>query len=200
MARSANSLCALLGSRICHDLISPIGAIGNGVELLGMAGGSSGPELELINASTVNANARIRFFRIAYGQAGAEQRIGRSEMVAVLKDYYVGTRMHVQWALTEGCSRSEARLALVLLQCLESAMPLGGNIHISRTDTAWRLQADADKTRITPELWDLLTEGDNGELNLTANQVQFALAPIAAKELGRTIRADISDRRMAVTF
>ncbi len=40
-------LIALVGSRICHDLVSPLGAIGNGVELLAMAGAMPGPELAL---------------------------------------------------------------------------------------------------------------------------------------------------------
>ena len=53
-------LAALVGSRICHDLISPIGAIGNGVELLSLTDGDTGAEMDLINESVQNANARIR--------------------------------------------------------------------------------------------------------------------------------------------
>jgi histidine phosphotransferase ChpT len=63
-------LAALIGSRICHDLISPIGAIGNGVELLLMEASGKGPELSLISESVAAANARIRFFRVAFGAAG----------------------------------------------------------------------------------------------------------------------------------
>ena len=70
-------LAALLGSRICHDLISPIGAIGNGLELLMMDGSAAGPEMALISESVGNANARIRFFRVAYGLAQGNQRLGR---------------------------------------------------------------------------------------------------------------------------
>ena len=51
-------LAALLGSRICHDLISPIGAIGNGLELLMMDPGTHGPEMSLISESVGHANAR----------------------------------------------------------------------------------------------------------------------------------------------
>ena len=54
-------LAALIGSRICHDLISPIGAIGNGVELMMMDGTAKTPELALIAESVANANARIRY-------------------------------------------------------------------------------------------------------------------------------------------
>ena len=65
-------LAALIGSRICHDLISPIGAIGNGVELMMMDGTAKTPELALIAESVANANARIRYFRVAFGSAGAD--------------------------------------------------------------------------------------------------------------------------------
>ena len=63
MGQSNINLAALIGSRICHDLISPIGAINNGLELLGMSDAREGPELELISESVGNASARIRFFR-----------------------------------------------------------------------------------------------------------------------------------------
>ena len=55
-------IAALIRSRICHDLISPIGAIGNGVQLLAMSCGAAGAEMDLITESVQNANARIRFF------------------------------------------------------------------------------------------------------------------------------------------
>ena len=60
MGAENTNLYELIGSRICHDLISPIGAIANGVELLGMSGaGETGPELDLINQSVDNASALI---------------------------------------------------------------------------------------------------------------------------------------------
>ena len=68
-------LAALIASRICHDLISPIGAIGNGVELLAMEPGGPRPEMALISESVANANARIRFFRICFGQASSDQLV-----------------------------------------------------------------------------------------------------------------------------
>ena len=67
-------LAALLGSRICHDLISPIGAIGNGVELMLMDGAGRAPEVALISESVDAANARIRFFRVAYGVSSPASR------------------------------------------------------------------------------------------------------------------------------
>ena len=55
MGQSNVSLSALIGSRICHDLISPIGAINNGLELLDMSGGAPGPEASLTTAHGMRA-------------------------------------------------------------------------------------------------------------------------------------------------
>ena len=88
-------ISALLGSRICHDLISPLGAISNGVELLEMSGAQMGPELQLISESVENANARIRFFRVAFGIASPDQTIGAPELRGILDDLGKGSRMRV---------------------------------------------------------------------------------------------------------
>ena len=91
MPESEIEFAALIGSRICHDLISPIGAVNNGLELLSMTGVSPSPELALIGDSVDSASARIRFFRVAFG-AAENQMIGPTEINAILRDYYRGSR------------------------------------------------------------------------------------------------------------
>lgn len=60
---------ALIGSRICHDLINPLGAIGNGIELLSLSGMAASPEMTLVQDSVNNATARVKFLRLAFGDA-----------------------------------------------------------------------------------------------------------------------------------
>ena len=67
-------LAGLVSARICHDLISPIGAAGNGLKLLSLAGqtaAQNSPEMALITASLAQAQARLQFFRLAFGAADA---------------------------------------------------------------------------------------------------------------------------------
>ena len=116
-------LTALIGSRICHDLISPIGAIGNGVELLMMDGATKGPEIALIAESVANANARIRYFRVAFGSAGRDQRIGRGEVASIIEDTTRGGRMLIDWQSPQDLARREVKLAFLAIQCCETAMP-----------------------------------------------------------------------------
>lgn len=167
-------LAALIGSRICHDLISPIGAIGNGVELMLMDSGAKGPELALISESVLNANARIRFFRVAFGAARGEQRMGRPEVVSILTDLSRGGRLSHEWHSTADLSRREVKLLFLLLLCLETAMAYGGRIVVAQADGGWQLTGQAHKLKIDPALWEVLTE-PRAPADIGAGQVHFAL-------------------------
>jgi len=196
---SRPDLTALLGSRICHDLISPLGAIGNGVELLQMTGDAGGPEMQLIADSVRNANARIRFFRVAFGAASPDQRIGRAELGAVLDDSYQGGRVAVDHDLHDDMVRADAKLALLVLLCIESAMPLGGNVTLAVSGTHWQLGASAKRLKINDRLWSTLTQTRPPD-DVTASEVQFALLPLAAAAAGRALAVTLGDTTIEVRF
>lgn len=177
-------LAALIGSRICHDLISPIGAIGNGVELLEMAG-TAGPEVSLIADSVAAANARIRFFRIAFGTASADQTLARTEICSVLDDLSRGERLTIDWQVAGDQPRGPVKLAFLLLQCCETALPFGGCLTVSDAEGVWQIRAEAEKMKIDEALWSRL---EGGRAPLTPAQVQFALAPAEAARIGRPLR------------
>src|SRR5690606_41723778 len=63
-------LAALLCSRVCHDVISPVGAINNGLELLD-EGAADADALDLIRTSALNAAVRLKFARLAFGASGS---------------------------------------------------------------------------------------------------------------------------------
>lgn len=145
-------LIALVGSRICHDLISPLGAIGNGVELLMMSGNGPGPELALISESVTNANARIRFFRISFGAAAPGQGVARAEVRSILDDMTRGGRLKIDWDLAGDAARTEVKLAFLAIQCLESALPFGGRICVSADGGRWQIGAEAPRLKVDPPL------------------------------------------------
>lgn len=67
----------LIASRICHDLVSPVGAISNGVELIeDMGDGAEKEALNLISSSATQAAIRLKCFRLAYGAAGTDKNVG----------------------------------------------------------------------------------------------------------------------------
>jgi histidine phosphotransferase ChpT len=194
-----DDLSALLGSRICHDLISPLGAIGNGVELLSMTGLNAAPEIALISESVENATARIRFFRIAFGATGGGAQIGLGEIRAILADLTRGGRLRIDWSGDIDPVRAEAKLAFLLLLCLETALPYGGRISVRHEGGAWRLDGTADRIKADPALWSLmLGQADGAEL--TASTVHFALVPDLARRLGRQLRTTLGDGAITISF
>lgn len=191
----AADLASLVASRLCHDLVSPIGAIGNGVELLGMSG-VGGPEVDLIGESVEGANARIRLYRIAFGSAAIDQTIESSQIASIIGSPHRGSKVRMSLNASGPIDRSEAKLAVLLLMCLETAMVQGGEAAALRQGTSWRIEARAPTFRADPMLWAHLTGGEGAEP--TASAVQFPLAARAAERIGRRISVDMGPDRIVI--
>ena len=192
-------LAAMIGSRICHDLISPIGAIGNGMELLTMSGSQLGPEIALISESVSNANARIRFFRIAFGSAKRGQTVARSEILSTLSDMTVGSRLSLRWKVAGDRDRVDVKCAFLALQCMESALPYGGEVTVDADGDGWTIAADAARTMINPECWALL-DGSGDSSALVPAQVRFALLPRELARDGRRAHVKRSETRISISY
>lgn len=88
----------LLSSRMCHDIISPVGAINNGVELITEIGLDAGGEaVDLIAKSAEQANRRLKIFRLCYGAAGSNEKVDIRDMRQTVFSYFEGTRAVIEW-------------------------------------------------------------------------------------------------------
>ncbi len=201
------ALAALLGSRLCHDLISPLGAIGNGVELLTLTGEWPGlansPELALITESVEAARARIRLFRMAFGAASGDQRLSQSEFVAVLKDAETGGRLKFLLEAPGDHARIRVKMVILGLMCLETALPWGGQVRILHNAGQWHLSGEATRIRQDPALWSCLTPAAPGRdmsSHPTAAEVQFPLLAAEAVRQNRALHWDIGDSHADIRF
>ncbi len=199
MKSNGVELNALIGSRICHDLISPLGAIGNGIELLSMSGATPAPEITLIAESVENANARIRFFRIAFGAADAESKIANGEVRRVLADMYRGNRMSVDWRVPDDTLRLEAKLAFLILQCFESALPWGGKVAVTRSGSTWSIFGTSDRLKREDDLWNLFA-ATSAVTPISASNVHFALVAPTASMVGRDVKPVFNGNSISVSF
>lgn len=189
---------SLLGSRLCHDLISPLGAISNGVELLSMTGAANTPEMKLIEEAVASANARVKFFRVAFGAATGTQMLARSEVLKLLDGCYAGGRLAVRWNPPSDPTRTEAKVALLALMCMETALPQGGEIIINEERGNWQLQAYGPTVRYDPEIWPILTRGS--EEPLASGQVQFLLLQDAFVRIGASPLVGHSDSAVSLRY
>lgn len=195
---TAPDLCALMGSRLCHDLISPLGAIANGMELLEMTFETPTPEMELIKQSVDNVNARIKLFRIAFGQAGSEQQIGRAEVAGILAGFFAPTRVEVAWHPTEDVPRTQAKAALLAVLSAENALPLGGTIDVSRQDGIWTVTGSGTRLKIEGDGWAHLS--GTGPAPGDARSVHFALLRQWGDGAGRPISVAVGDTEVSISF
>lgn len=192
-------LVALVGSRIAHDLNNPIGAIANGVELLGLTGQGTGPEFELISESVENARRRIKAFRIAFGAAAPGQTIAAAEIAEFAAPGTDGRRLRINWHPAGDLPRLEAKLVALALMCLETALPWGGQALVTGAPGAWRIEITAERMQIDPTLWALL-DGAPPPADLTAGTVHFALLAATAAQAGRRVVAEPTETGLSLSI
>ncbi|CUX83138.1 MAG: histidine phosphotransferase ChpT [Roseibaca calidilacus] len=189
---SAPDLPALIAARICHDLISPLGAIGNGVELLELSETTAGPELALVRDSVQQAQTRIRLFRIAFGNVGADQTIGAEELRTVLRDYSAQLRFELDWPPQPYQPKPLVKLGLLALLCIETALPHGGQAQFRLSQEGLHIVAQSDRLKLDDGLWSALGGTVPWPDSLRAAHVQFpALAQsVAAAHLTLRVRTE----------
>ncbi|WP_284266488.1 histidine phosphotransferase family protein [Roseicyclus amphidinii] len=183
------SLAELIASRLCHDLVNPLGAIGNGVELLEMTGSVRGPEMELIRDAVRDAQARMRFLRIAFGAAAATQVLSAREARTTALAPWEGTRLSLDWSAQADLPRAQVKLAYLMLLCAETALPMGAAITLGHGPGGqWRLEATASRVALDEDLWSVLRFGLSAAGRaLRPSEVHFAALHAAAGPLDRTL-------------
>ncbi len=132
IAIGALDLAALLCSRVCHDLISPIGAVVNGIEVLdeGKDEETKTFALDLIRKSAAQASAKLQFCRMAFGaagSAGAQIELGDAEKAA--RGLFEDGKTSLIWNLPrELMAKNRVKLLLNMLMIAAAAIPRGGSL------------------------------------------------------------------------
>jgi len=135
-ARSDMAVADFLCSRLCHDLVGPISAVGNGLELL-----AENPQLEeeavaLARRSASRAAALLQFYRLAFGNAG-NQLVRATEAHSAAQGVFLDGRTRLEWPSAEGVALPPggAKLLLNMLMVAAEALPRGGKVAVVlRTD------------------------------------------------------------------
>lgn len=168
-------LAALLCSRVCHDVISPVGAIANGLEILE---DEDDPEMrqiasDLITQSAKSASAKLQFCRMAFGAAGSlGTLIDMGEAGDITKMFIGKEKIALVWnAAREQRSKSEVKLALNMVMMGMSAIPRGGDVIVDSTPDSLTVRAVGDRAKI-PEKSLAVMNGNFEASELDARTVQ----------------------------
>jgi histidine phosphotransferase ChpT len=194
---SAPDLAGLVSARLCHDLISPMGAIGNGLELLQMSRGAGTDELALINDSVATALAKLRFYRVAFGPADPEATQSLDEAGQITDAMFHG-RFSVNWsACGTDMPRPTARLIYLAVLCLEKSLPMGGAVEITVKPRATGLRVEGVRMAPPEALWRHVTEGAP-VAEWRSDVVKFALLRQTLQAIDQDIEADFTDTSAAL--
>jgi histidine phosphotransferase ChpT len=178
-------VASLLASRLCHDLIGPLGAVDNGLELIAEEGSMAEEALALARRSAKRAAGRLRYFRYAFGAAGEDPSFGPAEARGLAQSLLHGGEVHLGWpppgseVLPPGACRLLLNMILLGIDCL----PRGGLLEILARPDRLAVDCKAPHARLTPELKTAIL-ASSLPLDLTARTVVGYYAALLAIELG----------------
>ncbi|WP_189639297.1 histidine phosphotransferase family protein [Paramylibacter ulvae] len=164
-------------------MVSPVGAIRNGLELLEMSGVKPSLELDLINQSAQNANARLSYLRVAFGDAGGSSKFSQQEITAIIGAYFENKRVRVNWQVTTDQPRSVVKTLLLLIMCFETGLPYGGEILVRTADSTWAITGSDDRTAFDTPHWDAMITGQDFELSSATVHFELARAAMSLNDI-----------------
>ena len=194
VALAPMDLAALLCSRVCHDVISPVGAIVNGLEVLEDEKDAEMREvaIELIKKSANAASARLQFCRLAFGAAGSVgASVDTGDAEAVTRGLISNERTKLVWnAARQFAPKNKVKLLLNLSLIALAAIPRGGVVTVDLTgqdDTlVIRIEAKGAYTRVAHGVADLVSgEPEGGAVD--AHTIQPFFTGLVARDCGMAI-------------
>ncbi len=192
VALDALDLAALLCSRVCHDLISPTGAIVNGLEVLEDKENDQETKtfaLDLIKRSAKTASARLQFCRLAFGAAGsaaAQIELGDAQNMA--QAFIEDDKTKLVWKLPRQLlPKNRVKLLLNMLIIASQTIPRGGTITVEPLGEGaamgFCLIASGLNARI-PQAVPVLLEGSSENGSVDAHAIQPFYAGLLARACG----------------
>jgi histidine phosphotransferase ChpT len=192
-APDALEFAALLCSRVCHDLISPVGAIVNGLEVLD---DNPKPEdrdfaFELIRKSAKTASARLQFCRLAFGAAGSSgAQIDLGDAQAMARGHLEDGKITITWNLPRLLlPKNRVKLLLNMLVIAQQTIPRGGMLAVDPVregeTMGFRVVANGLNARMPQNIADLLTSGQPAAVD--AHSVQPYYTRLLAQSCGLSV-------------
>jgi histidine phosphotransferase ChpT len=180
-------LASLLASRLCHDLVGPLGAVDNGLELMAENGEMAGEAMALAQRSARRATGRLQLFRFAFGAAGGEEHFGPGEARALAMECLQNGTIQIHWPAAMELPPGAARLLLNLLLLGSECLPRGGRLEVERTATGVAVLCEGAQIRLLPEV-KAAVEGSAELAALSPRTVVGHYAQRLAKTLGWQMR------------
>ena len=185
-------VAGLLASRICHDLVSPVGALENGTDLIREIGnGDVRDEVMMIGQSAARASALLQFYRVAFGSTPNDEAVLSESEIRRNADRMIATdKIFLEWRQPAGqpMTRPRAQLFYLLLMCGRAVLGMRGSLDVD-VSTTGRITVTVQPEGLTPSSpgqvnQELLSHLENKPEPdcLTPRLVEFALVHKSAED------------------
>jgi histidine phosphotransferase ChpT len=199
-------LAALLCSRVCHDLISPVGAIANGLEVMeeGKDEETSKFAMDLIKKSARTASAKLQFCRIAFGAAGsAGAQIDTGDAEKVTRGLMEDEKTKVAWNLPRVLlAKNRVKLLLNMMLLAAQTIPRGGQLTVDPVgagDTiGFKVTSTGTNAKVTQSIPPLLA-GGSAEHPIDAHAIQPFYTGLLAKNCGLSVAMAVEGEAVVIT-
>jgi histidine phosphotransferase ChpT len=199
-------LAALLCSRVCHDLISPVGAIMNGIEVMEDDSDEETKTfaMDLIKKSAKTASAKLQFCRIAFGAAGsAGAQIDTGDAEKVARGMLEDEKTKINWNLPRALlPKNRVKLLLNMLLVAGHAIPRGGAMTVDSVGEGetmgFKVTASGMNARVPQAMPGLLTGEPNGH-SVDAHAIQPFYAGLLARNCGLSVALANEGEAIVVT-
>jgi len=202
----ALDLAALLCSRVCHDLISPVGAVVNGLEVLEEDKDEETKTfaLDLIKKSAHQASARLQFCRLAFGAAGsAGASIDLGDAQGVARGFMEDGKTKLAWNLPrELLPKNRVKLLLNLMVLAGQTIPRGGTLTVdpigAGQSMGFRITTAGLNARI-PQAVPALVAGEPAGHTVDSHAIQPFYTGLLARSCGLTVTLAPDGDKIAIT-
>jgi histidine phosphotransferase ChpT len=200
----ALDLAALLCSRVCHDIISPVGAIINGLEVLDEDNSEEMREFAYghIRRSATQASAKLQFARLAFGAAGsAGAEIDLADAEKVARGYMEGEKADFAWEAPRVLMpKNFVKLILNLVLLSVAAIPRGGQVTVKiegPNPPRFLIRSSGPSARI-PAAFEKMVPGEIDDVPVDAQSVQAYYTGALARACGLAVTATLDGEDVVV--
>lgn len=189
----------LLCSRICHDLVGPIGAVNTAIELMGDDddGALDAEAMAVLARSAQEANRKLTFFRAVFGLSGGQETDMQSDQLQSLSEgLLMSSKVSLRWApdFPTSLPGSAGKILMLLVFLSAEALSRGGRIDIRAQEFSDGLAvacvAEGDGADLKPEIQSVLADDWSSD-QLSARAVPARILAILARE--NTARIEFSN-------
>ncbi len=196
-------LLEMLASRICHDLINPVGAIHNGIEFLDEMGTDSLEEaLDLMRHSAIHATSKLKAFRLAYGAGGRDPSVKPEDMYTAIEELLtLENKITQEWdphgEITTIPHNGFSKILMGTFLLAIETLPKGGTLHAHIEGTRTHVTAKGDDFMLRETIIDSLA-GEISIEDIDPRLVTSYLLGLSARDLGLNVTVEPSDTQ--ITF